>query len=501
MQNNETEKKTSESFFTRLRSGIRTLTHPSGSRHGTVAAGMIALAVIVVILLNLALGAMDSSIFDFDISDQSIYEISQVSRDFAKTVEEDVDFILIGVEENIDTRVSKFVTRYAELNEHFHVYNVNPVTNPSVLNTYECPENVVVVKNAETGKFTYMPMTGTTDGAFIVSYLDYNTYTYKESYFDGEGLMTSAVEYVTTEATNVIYTLSGHGEAALSSSVQNLIRKANITNGGDLDLLMAEDGVPKDCDTLIINHPSSDIAESESPMLERYLRSGGTMIVLSDDETLTNLNDLLSKFGLAVLPGQLGDTERYFTQFANTYGYFATSPVISSESLVTMDMASAGNALVMYPHACRVLEKTPSLVTYETLLSTSKNGIIYTPVEGSDTEYDTEIGTFDEIITATIVLQNNPDDNTANLTLISCPYLIDSSITDSFPNMLNLELFMRILTYNLANTSSFSILAKSLETTYVTIPNSRIIMMVFIVVLPVAIFVTGIVIWVRRRKR
>ena len=64
MQNNETEKKTSVSFFSRLRSGIRTLTHPNGSRHGTVAAGMIALAVVVVILLNLALGAMDSSVFD-----------------------------------------------------------------------------------------------------------------------------------------------------------------------------------------------------------------------------------------------------------------------------------------------------------------------------------------------------------------------------------------------------------------------------------------------------
>lgn len=498
---NDNEKKTSGfgAFLKQIGEGVRGILHPNGSRHGTAAAGMIALAIVLVILLNLALSAMDSRIFDLDISDQSIYEISQVSRDWAKTVDENVDFILVAVEENIDTRISKFVTRYAELNDHFHVYNVNPITNPSVLNTYECSENVVVVKNADTGKFTVIPMVGTVDGAFIVRYLDYQTYTYKEAYFDGEGLMTSAVEYVTTEATNVIYTLTGHGEAALSDSVLNLIRKANITNGGDLDLLMS-DGIPEDCDTLIINHPATDLAEDETVMLERYLRAGGTMIVLHDDESLRNFSDFLAKFGMEVLTGQLGDSERYFTQFYNTYGYFATSPVIPMESYVLGDLYNAGNAMVMYPKACAVLDKTPNLVTYEELLTTGKNGILYIPVEGSDTEYDTRTGTFCEAIMATIVLQNNPDDNTANLTLISCPYLIDSSVTDSFPNMINLDVFMRILKYNLSNTSQFSILAKSLETTYVTIPNSRLLMMTYIVVLPLGIFVAGLVIWIRRRK-
>ncbi len=485
-------------IFAKIKGFFKKLLNPKGNRHGAMAAGSIALTIVLVLVLNLALGALDSTVFDIDISDQSIYEISEISQTFAKGLEEDVDIIVIGVEDDIDRRISKFVERYAELSERMHVTYVNPVTTPSILDTYECSTDVVVVKNHNTGKFTTIPMVSTSDGAFIVQTLDYNTYSYKEAYFDGEGLMTGAVEYVTSDTSNTIYCLTGHNEVALPQNLTNLIRKANITLGDDVDILM-DGGIPEDCDTLIINHPESDLAADELDAVLEYLEKGGNVILLHDDNTLENLNTLMNTYGLELLSGTLGDKTRFYSQYYQYYGYLCTAPVLSEESILTYRIADTGNAMIMNSGACQIMEEKVSMVSYDTFMRTSADGVLYIPgEEGEDPTEQT--GTFTEAIVATIVLPDAITDNSATLALFACPYIIDDSVITNFPSSLNTTIFMNVLKDNLEDVTEFDILAKSLETTYVSVPNAQAIMILFIAVLPVCIFVFGLVLWIRRRK-
>ncbi len=60
------------------------------------------------------------------------------------------------------------------------------------------------------------------------STMDYNTYSYQTTGFDGEGQITSAIAYVTTENLPVLYTLEGHGEKELDSTIKEDIEKANM---------------------------------------------------------------------------------------------------------------------------------------------------------------------------------------------------------------------------------------------------------------------------------
>lgn len=55
---------------------------------------------------------------------------------------------------------------------------------------------------------------------------DYTTYSYKTS-FDGEGAITSAINYVTSDTHPKIYTLEGHGEADLPSTFSSQIEREN----------------------------------------------------------------------------------------------------------------------------------------------------------------------------------------------------------------------------------------------------------------------------------
>ena len=58
--------------------------------------------------------------------------------------------------------------------------------------------------------------------------MDYNTYSYQTTGFDGEGQITSAIAYVTSENLPVLYTLEGHGEQELDPTIKEDIEKANM---------------------------------------------------------------------------------------------------------------------------------------------------------------------------------------------------------------------------------------------------------------------------------
>ena len=93
------------------------------------------------------------------------------------------------------------------------------------------------------------------------SSIDYNTYQSTTTGFDGEGQIDSAISYVTSEDLPVLYTLDGHGEKELDSTLQEDIQKANI-DIKSLNLI-TEEKVPDDTACLLINAPTSDISESD----------------------------------------------------------------------------------------------------------------------------------------------------------------------------------------------------------------------------------------------
>ena len=56
--------------------------------------------------------------------------------------------------------------------------------------------------------------------------MDYSTYSYTTTGFDGEGQIDSAISYVTSENLPILYTLDGHGEKELDSTLKEDIEKS-----------------------------------------------------------------------------------------------------------------------------------------------------------------------------------------------------------------------------------------------------------------------------------
>ena len=269
-------------------------TNHKARKLGTWSFGLSAVAIAVVILLNLLLGKLPTSIAQPDISNQGLYNISDTTTELLAGLDKDIDMTLVAQPDNLDDRVVKFLQVYAGLSDRIHYTFVDITEDPNALENYETTANSIVIRCEETGKTTTVycaGFQGYTDAIITYDPTAYTQYQQlRELYFDGEGQLTAAVNYVTSDISKTVYTLTGHGETELGDSLAGMIRKAGLTLSEDALYLLFADRIPEDCDLLIIDDLGTE-------MTNQFTQSVLYQVVntrLMEDKPViisTNLND------------------------------------------------------------------------------------------------------------------------------------------------------------------------------------------------------------------
>lgn len=449
-------------------------------KNGTYSMGVTAIVLGIVVIINLMVNQLPSNIKKIDMSSNKMYTIGETTKEVIKNLTKDITITMIAAPSSIDTRISTLVNNYKSLSNKIKVETVDPVLHPTVLSTYNTEENTIVVSCADTNKDMTISFQD------IIKY-DEMTYAYYGQYveteFDGEGLLTSAIDYVVNEVQKKIYTVEGHRESDLSDAVNDLIKKANLETAAVN--LMTEGKIPQDCDLLLINAPVTDIAEDEKVLIENYLAEGGkVMVLLGETDPLTNLESILTEYGLDIVDGYIADTERFFQN-----SYYAIFP-----NLVASHEANSNapkDALALVNNAYGMKEVTPSrdTISVESFMTTSDNA--YAVTNSQEVEGNYILGA-----TATETLEEAE----GKLTVISAGSLINEYVTNVSPSLYNLELFMNLVTANFEDINNISIPAKSLEMTYNTILSPGIWNSLFIFIIPIGILLIGFVIWMKRRR-
>ena len=88
----------------------------------------------------------------------------------------------------------------------------------------------------------------------------------------------------------------------------------------------------------------------------------------------------------------------------------------------------------------------------------------------------------------------------SRLTVISADSMIDGQVTDAFPTLENLTLFMNAVSCNFDGVQNLAIEPKSLEVTYNTMQYAGPVSILVIFGIPLAIIVFGFVKWWKCRK-
>lgn len=453
------------------------------SRRGAFAAALMALAVAAAVVFNLLVAQLPERWSQWDLTNSGIYDITDTSVDYLSALDQDVEIHVLSDESSVDSRIVRFLNKYTALSDHLTLEYIDPLAYPSVLSEYGVDAGTVVVTCAATGLQESFAIDDII-GYDLMTYYYYGTKS--ETDFDGEGLLTSAVDAVVTEARRAVYQTSGHQEADLPDSVVERLEKAHLSV--DTVNLLTEGGVPADCDLLILNAPVRDLADDELDMVLEYLSVGGHVVYTMADqlEDLPNLEAMCAAYGMTVADGFIADTQRYYQN--NPYLFF---PVIDTSVDVASGLSSDSLVLLYGARGFTLTDPERDTVTVSSFLTTSEDGHAIVD-EANQTQGTYAVGA---------VATEELDDNiSTRLTVFGSASLTDTGITSSFTNLDNEDLYVAALLAGFDDVSAISIASVSLSVPMNTVTTAGLWGLLFILVIPGVLLIWGFVRWMRRRR-
>ena len=467
-------------------------------RHGSYVSIMTVIVIALVAAVNLVVGQLPSSVTQIDASSRQLYTIGEETENLVRGLEQDVTLYYVVTGGNENEYISRMLERYEDLSDHLTVEKVDPELHPTFTSQYtdeEVSDNSIIVVSGDKSR-----VVGSSD--MLVQELNYYTYSYQVTEFDGEGQVTSAIAYVISDNLPVLYQLTGHDEQSLGSSLTDSIEKNNIEIQ-DLSLL-TEESVPEDAAALLICSPSRDISEEEAQKILSYLEGGGKVLLFTDysQEEMPNLESLLTNYGLQKGTGIVmeGDSSYYYPQRPDVL-----IPEINTDSSVLSGLTDDVYALIQDAQPVETLEEYRDTLEIESLLTTTDSGYVkevsddgmisFQQEEGDDT------GTFAVGVSVTEAI----DDETESQLIYFSSSTLTADELDQYVSGGNSEILSCILTNlcEMEDNITFNIPAKSLSVEYLSYTNqsAAIFKVIVIAVIPAAFLLVGFIIWMKRRKQ
>lgn len=448
----------------------------------------------ILIAVNVLASKLPTSWTQFDISAAQLYSLTSDTKVVVTNLQQDVTIYWISQAGKEDTVIQKLLDRYQELSDHITVVKKDPDVYPTFAQQYTeetVMNNSLVVESGDKNRYiSYDNIYQYDTGSY------YTTGSVSQS-FDGEGQITSAIDYVVSTDLPQVYLLSGHGEAELSQTFTDELERSNYETVEDFSLLNV-DAIPEECDVLLINAPTSDISDEELTMLRSYVQGGGKLVVLSgpqENADLPNLQALLSDYGVTVNDGVVVDTNRDYYAFTAPY---VLMPEIESSDIT--DPFKDGDYHVIVPIAAGLtVGEDNGGATVTSLLKTSTDS--FSKAAGyAMTTYDKEDGDIDGPFTLAVSVE---DANAGGRLLwVASDYLLDD-MYNSYSSGANLDFVMNGLSWMIGNTDAVSIRSKSLDYNYLTISSSSAawLKVCMIGIIPVGFLLLGLDEVLRRRKK
>lgn len=452
---------------------------------GSYAIVLTCIVLALLVVVNLLAGALPANLTKLDISSSKLYSITSNTKAVVNALEQDVTIYWIVQSGKEDDVIDNLLAKYESLSDRIQVVKRNPDVYPAFAKQYTdetVSNNSLVVVSGE--KYRYVPYSD-----IYVSQGSAYSYSYTTS-FDGEGAITSAIDYVVSTELPILYTLEGHGETALPDTFAGQLEKENVETKS-LSLLNVDE-IPEDAAALMIHAPASDISEEEAKMLSEYVKSGGKLLILAGpvaDGELTNLYGILSDYGVTAVQGIVSEGDRSHYAFQTPY---VLLPDLG-DSDITAPLAEK-NYMAIVPIAAGLQITGDSAVS---LLDTTDSA--YSKLAGyQQTTYEKEDGDIDGPFSLGVDIQ---DHSSGRIIFFTSSYLLDD-MYNAYSSGANNDMVMNALSALMGDRQAMSIRSKSLNYNYLTISESAAstIKLVMIGLVPLCYLAMGVVTVLEKRR-
>ena len=447
-----------------------------------------AIVLALLIVVNIFASALPSTLTQYDISASQLYSITSNTKAAVNALTKDVTIYWIVQADEEDKVIENLLDKYDSLSDHIEVVKKNPDVYPTFAQQYTdetVENNSLVVESGDRYRFIGY------DDIYLYE-TDMTSYSYNAS-FDGEGAITSAIDYVVSEELPQVYVLEGHGEAELPETFSDQIEKENM----ELHTfsLLTEDAVPEEADCVMIYSPATDISQEEKDMLADYAANGGKLLVMAgptEEDDLENLYSLLADYGVTANEGIVieGDREHYAFQSP-----FALMPDMASSDITDSLIEEHYYPIMPISRGLTVSDDT----SVTTLLTTSDAA--FSKIAGYEmTTYEKEDGDIDGPFALAVSIDCGND---GRIVWFASSSFLDDAY-NAYSSGANVNLGMNALSAMIGESEAMAIRSKSLNYNYLTISESTssLLKTMMIGVFPLLYLGVGIgVVLVRRRRQ
>ena len=455
---------------------------------GSYSLAITAVVLAILIAVNVLVSALPTTLTKYDISSSKLYSITSNTKVVVNALTEDVTIYWIVQSGQEDSVIENLLGKYESLSDHITVVKKNPDVYPTFAEQYTdetVQNNSLVVECGERSRYI-----GYDD--IYLQEADMYSYTYNTS-FDGEGAITSAIDYVVTEDLPQLYVLEGHGEAELPATFSEQIEKENIETQS-LSLLTVDE-IPEDADCILIYAPTSDLSQEEVEMLDDYTKNGGKLLVMAgpteENGTLENLYSLLSGYGVETCDGIVVEADREHYTFQP---YILLPDLVSSD--ITDPLIEENYYVNMPISQGLILDDADDAVT--ALMTTSDAA--FSKIAGYDLDtYEKEEGDIDGPFAVAVSIDCGSDGQI--LWFSSSTFLED--MYNAWSSGSNADLAMNALSSLIGEREAMAIRSKSLNYNYLTISDSTasLLKVLMIGVFPLGYLGIGIGVILKRRRK
>lgn len=476
-------------------------------RYGWYAAAITVLVIAIVVVVNLAVGAIeDKWALTVDVSANSVTTLSNETKEVLDGIDQDVHIYTLfqeGTQAEVRTQLEGIINRYRARNDRITVSNIDPVKDPTRVNSYQkdsattLSEGSLIVTNGDESRVKTIRYRDLYD-----TYYNQQTGQQQITGFTAEKQLTSAVMYVTSESTPKVYFLSGHQEVEYSnlSTFRQYLSNENY-DVAELSLTGSAPALGAG-DTVMVLSPKTDLTDEERDLLKAFLTGGGRMTFAMSPtvemDKLPNFQSLLSLYGVGFKEGVVIEEENNPTSWIN-YPYWIV-PTMEEHDITKAVKDANGRLIIPSPRGVQLPDMPISGIQYAELLSSSDSAYVKAvDADTSDRADGDEVG---RQILAYSVLDQDYEDSTKDvrILLVGTSDLYMDSVLLTGSN--NLDFLMSSMEWLVNRDMSVSIRSKTMKNTTLSIPDAGsfwIVGALVVVVIPVLVLVAGIWVWFRRR--
>ncbi len=471
-------------------------------KYGGLATAATAGFVAVIILLNILVsGIMQRFPLSIDMTTEKLFEITQDTKDYLSDLTKDVAVTVLMDEKEFESASSylkqayEVINMYGKLSNRININYVDIYKNPTFTSKYpshELSSNNIIVESGTSVKVL------TLSDLFNISQDNYGNSQVTSS--KAEQVMTSAILSVTADRIVAVSFLGGHGESgydAFKSMLESnnyVVSEQSIVTG-ELDT---------EPDYLVISSPLSDYTDDELRKLDSYLdngaRFGKNLIYVADGQQpkLPRLEAFLAEWGIEVLEGVVLESD-YNNVFNLDPAFIKVG--YSAESYAERFISQKRQPAVYAARGMRRSFETSGNRTSTELLSFKDTTFLAPPdYDPAKSAKEYEGGPFSAAIIGERVKYDQTTPLKSKVIAISSVTALDPALLQN-TSVTNGEYFIGLLDKISERNVNIYIVPKSLSgvAMELTTGQANTLGIVFAIVIPVAVLVLGVVIWLRRR--